>query len=265
MNAAVLLLALAVLSTLGCGSGPSDPSAAPGASSEEISIDASSTTQSDIGVVRWTMQRNNPDAPLKGLDADDRTVVEFDENGEVTNGRRVDTFVWKQGGGFARMVVAIEDTNVTLLKSSFAGKYVRTAQHIAEDLQSAAPASSGTPLLATAFGGGSPKTLRPQSLVSECAMLVSLCGWLPVGKYEADNTIAQYCSVGDKPPVVCNWSTPPNPECLQKAWKVCEPALQRKAAAERDEPYCNQHAGELKTCDMTCYPRGNADCSRSSH
>jgi hypothetical protein len=190
------------------------------------------------------MQRNDDNGPLKGYDAADRVVVEFDESVEVRDGRRSDTFVLKQRDGSARMVVAIEDK--TVLESSFAGKFMQTAEHIAEDLQ-AAPDSSGSTngsVLTASVGGVSPQTLRPQSLVCACRALLEACNGGLAKAIKAAGAKLADCDYEVYPCGQVGMSP-----CVFKDPETCQPALDALYAAWDGETACNKDTEELNLCD----------------
>jgi hypothetical protein len=199
MKAIGPFLALVGLCTAACGSSDDEQ---PTAAGDTLTFDASPPTRSEIGVVRWTMRANDPSAPLEGYDASGHATVEFDASEEIENGQRIDTFVLKQGGGSARVVVAIDGTGVKVLESSVEERDARVAALLAKDLQSPPQSAEGNSaggrsgsLLSASFGEVSPQTLRPQDTLvwDVCNKLIKTCDGFQTDLDTGHAQITAYC------------------------------------------------------------------------
>jgi hypothetical protein len=237
-----------------CGDAPESAPTPP----DGITVEASPATQAEIGVVTWSVDPTDLEASVKGYDASEQVTVELSHTETIKDASHSENeYVLRQGTESARLVLDVgKGGALTIVESTFTGKYMRTAQLIAGDLSSGkVKSTSGAtdPILKAPSGAVSAQTLKPQdSLVQVCPDLLRKC-YAPVLIYKTAIALVDANCPPQKRYDACGWDgadffapTLQNPSpgaeqrCLDNMKKNCGIGLRSQLEKKNDAVACER-------------------------
>src|SRR5262245_1975841 len=116
MNRSLALSLAALLSSaiVACG-GPADEHS----DVTSFTIPASASTRAELGVVEWSLDQQDREAPMEGRNSDGTVVVEFKHLLQKEATQRADAYVLQQGNETARVIIVDNGTTWAVTESSF--------------------------------------------------------------------------------------------------------------------------------------------------
>lgn len=245
-------LSIVAFSAILAGCGTASQGEAPPGDPNEIALESSPASHSELGVYRWGTNRFDVDSSVKGYDAASNVVLELRRG--AADG--VVHYVLKHGDEVGRVAIATrEPDDMAVLESTVTPKLARAAELVAQDFRALSRAKAANGMTAKTAGALSPSTLRPlgpnDSLVVDCASLVAQCdedrGQLvsdTAGAYrdcrppEATDPAAVGC---DRPWYYGLWFS--EERCLEDVWMACR--------AAHSEAETTRMRGSSSKCDQT--------------